>query len=60
MASGEREVTIIRAGYATEALWVTAIRQAHGFGRTGVAIDAEGQVIDLAEAVKRYADGRGR
>lgn len=41
-------VLIIRSGYATEEDWKTAIRTAILFGRTGYAIDAGGQRIDLS------------
>jgi hypothetical protein len=36
-------VTVIRSGYATEALWVAAIRQALAHGREVHAIDAAGR-----------------
>lgn len=38
------EVTIIRAGYASETLWFGAIQQARAKGRTVRAINREGTV----------------
>jgi hypothetical protein len=46
------EVTVIRSGYASEPLWVTAITQALQHGRTVAAIDAQGQIVSEADLAR--------
>jgi hypothetical protein len=42
---------ILASGYATDELWVEAIKASVRFGRVGTAVTREGERLDLAEAL---------
>lgn len=45
------DVVILASGYATDEVWITALRQAVKYGRQGIAVDREGREMTLGEAL---------